>query len=217
MLEMKKVNITKPGVLLLFMVTLLLMLPMYAVANTNLEDGEYSIGYTVLHSDNDSASIANDYWVKPAKIVVNNGNMVAQMTLNNSSWITEFKVHNQDVQVLSTDQANDKRVVQFPIDSFSTLSAQIHVIVEDIDYDHGYTVRFSFDESSLKTIQLAEGGEQEQSSSNNSESAGTTTNSSNNNQIENPQTNDSTMPIVFITLFILSAFYLVKQWKSREA
>ncbi|KYG29340.1 hypothetical protein AZF04_07390 [Alkalihalobacillus trypoxylicola] len=217
MLEMKKINITKPGVLLLFMVTLLLMLPMYAVANTNLEDGEYSIGYTVLHSDNDSASIANDYWVKPAKIVVNNGNMVAQMTLNNSSWITEFKVHNQDVQVLSTDQANDKRVVQFPIDSFSTLSAQIHVIVEDIDYDHGYTVRFSFDESSLKTIQLAEGGEQEQSSSNNSQSAGTTTNSSNNNQVENPQTNDSTMPIVFITLFILSAFYLVKQWKSREA
>ncbi|WP_064504162.1 heme uptake protein IsdC [Alkalihalobacillus trypoxylicola] len=214
---MKKINITKPGVLLLFMVTLLLMLPMYAVANTNLEDGEYSIGYTVLHSDNDSASIANDYWVKPAKIVVNNGNMVAQMTLNNSSWITEFKVHNQDVQVLSTDQANDKRVVQFPIDSFSTLSAQIHVIVEDIDYDHGYTVRFSFDESSLKTIQLAEGGEQEQSSSNNSQSAGTTTNSSNNNQVENPQTNDSTMPIVFITLFILSAFYLVKQWKSREA
>lgn len=35
--------------------------------------------------------MANDYFEKPAKLVVKNGEMRVQIPMNHSAWITEFK------------------------------------------------------------------------------------------------------------------------------
>lgn len=125
-----------------------------AHAATVLRDGTYTIDYTVLKAENDSVSMANDYWEKPATVHVRNGEMQVELVLNHSSWITEFKVlsGNQfaDVEVAEKDAAADKRLVRFPVADLTVpLESRIHVTVESVDYDHDYTIRLSFDNGSL--------------------------------------------------------------------
>ncbi|MCR6095684.1 heme uptake protein IsdC [Salipaludibacillus agaradhaerens] len=174
------------------------LFPNKTMADEQLADGTYTIQYTVLHAENDSASMANDYWEKPATITVANGQMKAQMTINHSSWVTEFKVTNnggfQDVTVISADEAADKRVVEFPISSLSTpLESKIHVTVEDIDYDHDYTIRLSFDLDSLQTVSLAESAsnETEVTTDNTTSTNGETSNNTESGSTENPETSDN--------------------------
>lgn len=206
----------------------LTIIPGKAHGEANLADGTYKINYTVLHSDNDSASIANDYWEKPASIIVNGGKMTMQMTLNHSSWVKEFQVANgggySDVTVISTDTNADKRVVQFPISNLSSpLVSKIHVTVEDINYDHGYTIRFSFDTNSLETVSLAEGTKESSSqnnSSNNSNSNSTSSteasgNTSTTTPTDNPETSDTASISLFVLLLVVSGIFLVKRLKVQ--
>ena len=56
--------------------------------------------------------MANDYFEKPAKLVVKNGEMKVQVPMNHSAWITEFKAPENgnfvDAKVVSKDEAADK-------------------------------------------------------------------------------------------------------------
>lgn len=54
------------------------------VANVKavLSNGTYSLNYKVISPNDESASIANDYFVKPAKLFVENGSMKVQLILN---------------------------------------------------------------------------------------------------------------------------------------
>ncbi len=60
-------------------------------ASAKLADGTYDINYVIQKAENDSASMANDYFEKPAKLIVKNGEMRVQVPMNHSAWITEFK------------------------------------------------------------------------------------------------------------------------------
>ncbi|HEY4624135.1 MAG TPA: NEAT domain-containing protein, partial [Solibacillus sp.] len=53
-----------------------------------IADGTYSLNYQVNQPGSNSASMANDYFLKPAKLVVKNGKMTMQITIKNSSWVT---------------------------------------------------------------------------------------------------------------------------------
>ncbi|NOU94528.1 heme uptake protein IsdC [Paenibacillus sp. LMG 31456] len=128
-----------------------------AYAAAKLSDGTYTVDYSVKKAENDSASMANDYFEKPAKVFVKNGEMNVQLQMNHSKWITLFKVPSGasfvDAPVVSSDKAEDTRVVSFKVDDLSKpLLSKIHVTVESIDYDHDYTIRFVFDEKSIKNI-----------------------------------------------------------------
>ncbi len=115
-------------------------------------DGEYSVPFIVLKDTGNEQSATAEYMVSPAKVIVQNGKMHVVMTLNNSSWWQYFKVQSgggfTDVQVLSEDTANDKRVVKFEVKDIEQLvSAKIHVIVTGIPgftYDNKYDIRFKF-------------------------------------------------------------------------
>lgn len=122
-----------------------------------LEDGEYKIDYNILKAENDSVSMANDYFEKPAVVRVKNGKLEAEIRLNHSAWITEFKVPDGggyvDTTTVSRNSAADTRVARFPLQSLeSPLAAKIHVTVPSVDYDHDYTIRFAFDSSSISTV-----------------------------------------------------------------
>ncbi|MFB5674065.1 heme uptake protein IsdC [Paenibacillus terreus] len=122
-----------------------------------LQDGEYNVDYNILKAENDSVSMANDYFEKPAVIHVNNGKLEAVIRLNHSAWITEFKVPDGggyvDTTTVSSDSAADTRVARFPLQSLeSPLAAKIHVTVPSVDYDHDYTIRFAFDSSSITPV-----------------------------------------------------------------
>ena len=124
---------------------LFLVLPVHSQAA--VADGTYSLNYQVNKPGSSSASMANDYFLKPAKLIVNNGNMTVQLTIKNSAWVTEF---NQPggATVISSNPSADQRVVQFNISSLKPTVA-MKIDIDDIDYHHAYSVDFVFDGSSL--------------------------------------------------------------------
>ncbi|PWW03287.1 heme uptake protein IsdC [Paenibacillus cellulosilyticus] len=148
--------------LLLVGVWVMLIASLPVSAASKLAAGTYSFGYEVLRAEDDSVSIANDYWEKPATVTVGNDGYTVRMTLNHSKWIVAFSVPSSSgsyvsVTKISEDTAADKRVVEFKTDDLSKpIEAKIHVIVEEIGYDHKYTIRLSFDEDSASLIKAAE-------------------------------------------------------------
>ncbi|UQZ85025.1 Iron-regulated surface determinant protein C precursor [Paenibacillus konkukensis] len=147
-----------PSFLVMLFMAVLLVAP--AAQAADLSDGTYTIDYTIKQAQNDSVSMANDYFEKPAKITVKNGEMTMQIQMNHSKWITVFKVPDKDDfvdgKVINSDADNDTRAVEFKVEDISKpLLSKIHVTVKDIDYDHDYTIRFVFDVNSLKNTGAA--------------------------------------------------------------
>jgi heme uptake protein IsdC len=132
-----------------------------ALAASDLADGTYTIDYVIKRADDDSVSIANDYFDKPAEMTVENGAATVKIRMNHSAWITEFMVPVSgsyvDAPVVASDKEADTRTVRFGVDDLSSpLAVKMHVTVESIDYDHDYTVRFVFDTGSAKLVKAAD-------------------------------------------------------------
>jgi len=126
-------------------------------ASSGLANGTYTLKYDVLKAENNSVSMANDYFEKPAKLYVKNGKMTMQVQLNHSEWTTQFKVKYKgkitDTKVIQSNSKKDTRIVQFPIaDIKNPIVSKIHVTVSSYNYDHDYTIRLALDQKSLKAI-----------------------------------------------------------------
>ncbi|WP_379204855.1 heme uptake protein IsdC [Paenibacillus sp. GCM10012306] len=116
-------------------------------------DGTYSVDYVIKKAEDESVSMANDYFEKPAQLTVSGGTVKVRLQLNHSEWITEFQVPGGNAKVVSSNKAADTRVVEFEIkDVEKPVIAKIHVTVPSIDYDHDYTIRFVFEAGKLKAI-----------------------------------------------------------------
>lgn len=214
---------------LLSMVALFVLGANSDYASAELADGTYTIDYTVMHATDPSASIANDYWEKPATLHVKNGEITAEMKLNHSSWIVAFQTPTNggfaDVAVVSEDEGDDTRVVQFPLEGIDDMTeAKIHVIVPDIDYDHHYTIRFDFNENSLTALETAASSEEDKNEedkkddeplgtaqSSEDEGKRTHTDTSKPTEEDNPQTNDAAPIALLSSLAIVSAIVLLRK------
>ncbi|MCY7618126.1 heme uptake protein IsdC [Bacillus sp. NMCC4] len=204
-----------------FMTALLLalMLPFSNAQAATLKDGTYSVNYTVLKAEGNAVSMANDYWLKPAKVIAKNGKLTVQMTIKNSSWVTEFKVPGNgsyvDTTVLSTNKKANTRLVQFQAQSLSKpIKSKIHVTVKSADYDHDYTIQLKFDESSMKSLSSnstnkSAGAAEDQQPSKESTK---TSDSSTTKQEENPQTGDTNQTGWLLVLALCSGGFLARKW-----
>ncbi|WP_337103205.1 heme uptake protein IsdC [Paenibacillus sp. YIM B09110] len=152
---------TKISGLLAALWIVLLLLPANLYAAGEIADGTYTADYLILQAENDSVSMANDYWEKPAKVTIKDGKATVRVTINHSFWVTEFKVPGSgggyvDTKLISSNKKADTRLVEFTADITKPIVSKIHVTVEDIDYDHDYTIRFVFDQESFKLVKGAE-------------------------------------------------------------
>ncbi|MBD3858952.1 heme uptake protein IsdC [Bacillus sp. 28A-2] len=198
---------------------LALMLPFSNAQAATLKDGTYSVNYTVLKAEGNAVSMANDYWLKPAKVIAKNGKLTVQMTLKNSSWVTEFKVPGNggyvDTAVLSTNKKANTRLVQFQAQSLSKpIKSKIHVTVKSADYDHDYTIQLKFDESSIKSLSSNSSNETAGAAENQQLSKESTnkTDSSTTKQEENPQTGDTSQVGWLLVLALCSGGFLARKW-----
>ncbi|MED1576951.1 heme uptake protein IsdC [Bacillus safensis] len=199
---------------------LALMLPFSNAQAAALKDGTYSVNYTVLKAEGNAVSMANDYWLKPAKVIAKNGNLTVQMTIKNSSWVTEFKVPGNggyvDTTVLSTNKKANTRLVQFQAQSLSKpIKSKIHVTVKSADYDHDYTIQLKFDESSMKSLSSTSENkstgaqESQQPSKESTNKADTATTKQ---QEDNPQTGDTSQIGWLLVLVLCSGGFLARKW-----
>ncbi|WP_186672553.1 NEAT domain-containing protein [Sporosarcina sp. BP05] len=131
------------------------------VIAADLSDGTYVVDYEMLQAENDSVSIANDYFEKPAKLTIDKDGQYLQFTLNHAKWVKFIKSVSgesfADVDVVNEDLENDKRVIAFKIDGDVTepLLMQMHVIIKEMEpsYDHKYSVRLNLD---LETMEVTD-------------------------------------------------------------
>ncbi|MGG0740897.1 heme uptake protein IsdC [Niallia taxi] len=183
-----------------------------------LTDGEYSINYSVLRADSDSASMADGYFKKPAKLIVENGVHKVQVGISTSA-ITEFKVGGANVTEIS--KSGESSVVQFNVSSLNSPTAgEIHVIVEDQNYDHWYTIRFDFDESSAKALssQTTSTASDETNTTSDTETAATssTAKETTTEKVENPRTSDMSEITIYTVLMIVSVGIIVISIVNRK-
>lgn len=217
---------TKPIALIMMAFLLVSMVLMPAGTSlANISDGTYKVNYQILKADNDSVSMANDYFEKPAILTVEQGKKYIQLTINHSSWIKTFTDGNGGpVQVMSENKSADTRVVKFPVNDLSKpVPMKMHVLIETMDpvYDHEYTVRYDFDIENMKPVN---GSGQEKTESgaktNKGSSEVTGKNGANENKApeENPKTSDNAPIAFYLLLFTVALLFFLrkKQLKGSE-
>ncbi|MBK1607225.1 MULTISPECIES: heme uptake protein IsdC [Bacillus cereus group] len=233
---MRKISVLPAFIITLGCMLAFLVMP-YGKVSAQLADGTYDINYVIQKAENDSASMANDYFEKPAKLVVKNGEMKVQVPMNHSAWITEFKAPENgnfvDAKVVSKDEAADKRTVEFKIDDLSKpLGVKIHVVVPSANYDHHYTIRFAFDAN----VKVVGGDNGEAATTKNNDQTKTDTqvkeektkvenketnkDTKNENgkaeKTDNPKTGDEARIGLFAVLILISGVFLIRNVKFSK-
>ncbi|ADO58495.1 cell surface protein [Paenibacillus jamilae] len=126
-----------------------LMAPLSAKAAA--ADGTYNVDYTVLKDQTNETSRLDSYLTKPAQVTVANGKNVVRLTVKSSNLITAFKVEQngvlQDATVVSTNTANNTRVVEFEVaDLNAKVNAYAEITIPVVNYTGKYDVQLQFDE-----------------------------------------------------------------------
>lgn len=132
------------------MLLLMLIVPVAPIGvKAAIPDGEYDVDFNVLKESSDELSMANDQVKKPAKLIVRDGKMVVELTITGRDMWKTFEVEGKPVQTIK--ESGDEAVVQFEVsDVTKPVEAFIHVVVENINYDNNYTIRFDFDTSNIE-------------------------------------------------------------------
>ncbi|MDA2167519.1 heme uptake protein IsdC [Bacillus cereus] len=235
---MRKISVL-PAFIITFVCMLAFLVMLYGKVSAQLADGTYDINYVIQKAENDSASMANDYFEKPAKLVVKNGEMRVQIPMNHSAWITEFKAPENgnfvDAKVVSKDESADKRTVEFKVDDLSKPAAvKIHVVVPNVNYDHNYTIRFAFD-ANVKAVgrenkataviknnnqtktdtKVKEEVKKEESKEANKEANKGTNESGKTEKTDNPKTGDEARIGLFAALILISGVFLIRKVRQN--
>lgn len=186
-------------------------------ASAKIADGTQQLNYQVNQPDSSNASIANDYFQKPALVTVTNGAAVIQLTLKNSSWITKFEPVG-GAEVVNEDLKADTRVVEFSVNDISKpIKIPMKVDVEEINYHHEYTVDLVFEEKAAVTPPAVKppATNTTKPPSTNTSSGTITKKPTTQVPVKNPQTSDST-PYLLIFVLAGSAFLLYKTRFQRK-
>ncbi|PID22396.1 heme uptake protein IsdC [Sporosarcina sp. P3] len=186
-------------------------------ASAKIADGTQQLNYQVNQPDSTNASIANDYFQKPALVTVTNGSAVVQITLKNSSWITKFEPAG-GAEVVNEDLKADTRVVEFSVSDISKpVKIPMKVDVEHINYHHEYTVDLVFEDKSAVTPPAVKSPAPTTPPSTNTNTSTSTVTKKPTSQVpvKNPQTSDTT-PYLVIFVLAGSAFLLYKTTFRRK-
>lgn len=184
-------------------------------ASAEVADGKYSINFQVLRADSDGVSIGNDYFNKPATLIVENGVKHVQITLNHSDYIKSLSGPNGAVSVISENKSAKTKVVKFKVSDITkpvTMNMHIAFVLEDMDYDQVHKARIKFDSNSLTAV----GG---QAVNNDKEKpvGQQATGTTDTEKVENPKTSDKTPLAMFVFLLAASSIILIKSVKSLKA
>lgn len=125
-------------------------------------DGEYTIGFNIMHADKRNASIAEGYWDQPAKLIVQDGRICVRTTINKHAWVTGFATRYNgtmtDVKTISVDEGANERLTEFQIANVTDLvESHVSVTIDEMNYDHSYTMYFKFNPDTLTLVKAAEG------------------------------------------------------------
>lgn len=168
---------------------------------SNVDAASQDVSYKIVEAGKDSVSIADGYFVKPAKYTEENGKNYVELTLREAQYIKALSGPYGAVQVLSDD--GSKRVVKMQVGDLSKpVALDMHIVVPEeiagMVYDNQHKARAIFDASGIKS-----GGSSE------------STVGSGVDKEENPRTSDQTPLALYSVLILGSGAVLFFIWKRR--
>lgn len=129
-----------------FIAMLMIVIAGASPSSAKLADGIYTVPYQMNTAGSVNPSIANDYFVKPAKLIVEKGVHTVEVTITNSSWITELTP--PGYKKISEDTTADTRTFQFTVaDTSKIVEVPMRVEIPSLDYYHSYIVDFDLDDA----------------------------------------------------------------------
>ena len=166
-----------------------------------IADGTYNVPFEIKENGSQNTSIADGYFQKPAKLIVENGTQNVEFTITSSEWVKSLSGPFGQETVINEDTANNTRTVRLQInDASQPVTLEMHVVVpEDIagmHYDQNHTVQAVFDVSGIESEQTAPPAQ------NNDTEQPT-------EPVENPQTSDDTPIALYIALLVGSVAVFV--------
>ncbi|MFE4712732.1 NEAT domain-containing protein [Paenibacillus sp. NPDC056722] len=130
-----------------------------------LNDGQYTIAYSVLQATGDTESSMNKYFSTPAVLTVDKGQKsISFSVIKDSSTIQEIQVAGDGTNLVpattvSEDKAANTRVISFPVERLSAiLPGTVRVVVASANYDKSHAVRYKFNLDSITAVSV--GGEE---------------------------------------------------------
>lgn len=162
-------------------------------------DGTYEVNYQVLKAENNSASIADGYFQKPAKLIVENGVQTVQVTVTSANMVKSLTGPNGKATVVSNDTTNNVKVLKFTVNDISKeAQMKMHIVVDadEIQYDTEHGARFVFD------APKSSAGAATPTKQTDNENNGKATTTS------NPKTGDET-PILLFTLLLIGSGLII--------
>lgn len=115
------------------------------------EDKVSTIDYVIKHATENEASAADNFFVKPAKVVKENGKTYLEVTITSWSMVGSLQVNGKAVKVLKEDKKADTALVKFEVpNNLSTIvPLSMQVTVPGL-YDTTHEARLVMDPSTFK-------------------------------------------------------------------
>jgi heme-binding NEAT domain protein len=131
---------------------------------SSTQDGKYTINFTILKNGTDQPSVMQSYVRTPGILSIEGGKQYISFTLKQSKEITALKVEQDgnlsDVNVLSSDEKANTRVIQYEVKDLSSRSkGWVKIDWAEMNYFHTYDIEISYDKASMKAIDKDASGE----------------------------------------------------------
>src|SRR5690625_3817534 len=221
---MRRKMMLSVSIVLIFVFTLLAP-PLIGSVFAEEEDGLYSIEYEVLKADSDSTSIGNDYFEKPATLIVEGGEKHIQLTVNHSDYVKSLSGPQGEVGIVSEDKEKKERVVKFEVDELSKpieMEMNISFEIENQDKDQTHKERIDFKTDSMKPVERKAKKADKSEATDDKDDKNDKDNKKEvkeekEEQEENPPTSDNTPIALFAFLLIVSSLALIYSVRSARA
>ncbi|GIP12737.1 hypothetical protein J1TS5_49070 [Paenibacillus macerans] len=123
----------------------------------NLANGKYTIMFKFLKYGTSSPSVMDGYVQHPAILEVSGSNYYIYMTFKQSEEITDFKVGDEEVDTVGTDETANTRVVKFRVDNLKEIAdAWVKIEWPEYNYFNSYDVQIQFYPDSIGELDAAD-------------------------------------------------------------
>src|SRR5699024_9899206 len=136
---------------------------LFVPANAGLVSANsQEVSYEVKEAGSNNTSVADGYFIKPAKLTVENGKNYLEFSLKDADYVKSLSGPYGAVKVIS--DSGNKRVVKLQVGDISNpIDLQMHIVVPEevagMPYDHDHKARMVVNTEGVDLSALAAAGQ----------------------------------------------------------
>lgn len=197
---------------------------LFAPANAGFVSANaQEVSYEVKEAGSNNTSVADGYFIKPAKFTVENGKNFLEFSLKDADYVKSLSGPYGAVRVIS--DSGNKRVVKLQVDDISNpIDLKMHIVVPEevagMPYDHDHKARMIVNTDGVDLSAFAAAEESDDKKSNDEKSNDEKSDdkkAEGEKDKDNPKTSDTTPLVMYTVLMVGSVGVMVFLWRRRTA